>query len=91
MFILTGNGFLFNRILGHVMTRTFPPGELMLPLRNSKQTPVHMLLLIAVKNVRIMSADDAGKALTSVQKSFLSLLTFWGFEILSRTDYEHQI
>jgi hypothetical protein len=34
MLILIGNGFHFNKILGHVMTRTFPPGELMLSLPN---------------------------------------------------------
>lgn len=64
MFILIGNGFHFNKILGHVMTRTFPPGELMFPLPNLKQTPMHLVVLTALQNPRIISDEDAENAIT---------------------------
>jgi hypothetical protein len=64
MFILIGNGFHFNRILGHVMIRTFPPGELMLPLPNLKQTLVYPVVLTPLQNPWIMSAEGAENAIT---------------------------
>jgi hypothetical protein len=63
MFILIGNGFHFNKILGHVMTSPFSPGDLLLPLPNLKQTPVHLVALTALLNPRIISAEEAENAL----------------------------
>jgi hypothetical protein len=54
MFILIGNGFHFNKILGRVMIRTFPPGEFMSPLPKLEQNPVHLVILTALQNPRII-------------------------------------